>query len=63
MNFYKTLKFYHYEMGAITHQQYRTLRGQFGSGDRAGAERGLAKLLYQWKTRKRRAANNGNHQS
>lgn len=45
MNFYQRLKVYRYELKILTHQQYKTIRGQFGSGDREGAERGLERLI------------------
>lgn len=57
MNFYHRLKYYRYGLKIMTHQQYRTIRGQYGSGDREGAERGLAKLVERWRKR------NADHQS
>lgn len=46
MNFYQRLKTYR---SIISHQQYRTIKGQANAGDMDGAERGLAKIVERWR--------------
>lgn len=45
MNFYQRLKTYR---SIISHQQYRTIKGQANAGDMDGAERWLERLIQKY---------------